>query len=184
MLTLTRLGLPYDLRKSLASTNIMESVNAVIARGWRNASMGLRWTAAGMLMAQQGFRRVNGHIHLPKPATALDRTCEERTGSKSGGGRRPTERRAGRVAGQAPPESASGAGFRPGARNAMRAPCRNRLEVRLRSVGIPECGHRKGTGKRLTPLKGIGYTRDEEASASRFQRRPGHSRGEANVCYN
>ena len=57
MLTLTRLGLPYDLRKSLASTNIMESVNSVIARAsrnvtrWRNASMGLRRTAAGMLMA-------------------------------------------------------------------------------------------------------------------------------------
>ena len=48
MLTLTRLGLPYDLRKSLASTNIMESVNSVIGRAsrnvtrWRNASMGLR----------------------------------------------------------------------------------------------------------------------------------------------
>ena len=70
MLTLARLGLPKELRKSLASTNIMESVNAVIKKGaknvtrWRNASMGLRWTAAGMLMAQQGFRRVSGHIHL------------------------------------------------------------------------------------------------------------------------
>ena len=90
MLTLTRLGLPDDLRKSLASTNIMESVNAVIARAsrnvtrWRNASMGLRWTAAGMLMAQQGFRRVNGHMHLPKLAAALDRVYEERTGRRSG----------------------------------------------------------------------------------------------------
>ena len=90
MLTLTRLGLPYDLRKSLASTNIMESVNAVIKNGaknvkrWRNASMGLRWTAAGMLMAQERFRRINGHIHLPKLADALDRIYEERTGRKSG----------------------------------------------------------------------------------------------------
>ena len=67
MLTLTNLGLPDDLLKLLASTNIMESV---IARGswnvtrWRNAPMGLRWIAAGMLMAQQGFRRVNGPSHL------------------------------------------------------------------------------------------------------------------------
>ena len=73
-----------------ASTNIMESVNSVIARTsrnvmrWRNASMGLRWTAAGMLMAQQGFRRVNGHMHLPKLAAALDRVYEERTGRRSG----------------------------------------------------------------------------------------------------
>ena len=90
MLTLARLRLPKELRKSLASTNIMESVNAVIARSsknvtrWRNASMGLRWTAAGMLMAQQRFRRVNGHIHLPKLADVLDRIYEERTGRKSG----------------------------------------------------------------------------------------------------
>ena len=90
MLTLARLRLPKELRKSLASTNIMESVNAVIARSsrnvtrWRNASMGLRWIAAGMLMAQQRFRRVNGHIHLPKLADVLDRIYEERTGRKSG----------------------------------------------------------------------------------------------------
>ena len=35
-------------------------------------------------MVQQGFRRVNGYIHLPKLADALDRICEERTGRKSG----------------------------------------------------------------------------------------------------
>ena len=90
MLTLIRLGLSEELRKSLASTNIMESVNAVIKKGaknvtrWRNASMGLRWTAAGMLMAQERFRRVNGHMHLPKLADALDKIYEERTGRKSG----------------------------------------------------------------------------------------------------
>ena len=50
------------------------SVNSVIARAsrnvtrWRDGSMALRWNAAGMLMAQQGFRRVNGHMHLPKLA--------------------------------------------------------------------------------------------------------------------
>ena len=46
--------------------------------------MGLRWTAAGMLMVQQNLCRVNGHIHLPKLADALDRIYEERTGHKSG----------------------------------------------------------------------------------------------------
>ena len=46
--------------------------------------MGLRWTAAGMLMAQQGFRYVNGCIHLPQLAAALGGICEERTGRKSG----------------------------------------------------------------------------------------------------
>ena len=90
MVTLIRPGVRKELRKSRASTNIMESVNVVIARvsrnvtRWRNALMGLRWTAAGMLMAQQGFRRVNGHIHLPELADALDRIYKQRTGRKSG----------------------------------------------------------------------------------------------------
>ena len=47
MLTLTRL-LPDDLRRALASTSIMESVNFVTARAsrnvahWQSASMGLK----------------------------------------------------------------------------------------------------------------------------------------------
>ena len=47
MLTLTRLGLPDYLRRSLASTSI-KSVNSVIARAsrsvahWQSASMGLK----------------------------------------------------------------------------------------------------------------------------------------------
>ena len=51
---------------------------------WRNASMGLRWTAAGMPIAQQGLHRVNGHMHLPKLTVALGRIYEERAGRKSG----------------------------------------------------------------------------------------------------
>ena len=87
MLRLARLGLPKELRRSLASMNIMESVNSVIARTsrnvtrWRNASMGLRGTTAGTLTVQQGFRRVS---HLPKLADALDMIYEERAGRRSG----------------------------------------------------------------------------------------------------
>ena len=127
MLTLIRLGLPKELRKSLASTNIMESVNAVIARAsrnvtrWRNASMGLRWTAAGMLMDPAGLPP----RQRPHPPSQASRRARQDLRGEDGpqvraGGRRPTERRAGRVAGQAPPESGAGAGSRPGARNAMR----------------------------------------------------------------
>ena len=46
--------------------------------------MDLRWTAVGPLMAQQGFRRVDGHSHLPKLANALGRIYEQRRGRKSG----------------------------------------------------------------------------------------------------
>jgi transposase-like protein len=58
ILTGNRLGLPDDLRRSLACTNIIENMMGTIRRvsrnvkRWRNASMALRWTAAGMLEAR------------------------------------------------------------------------------------------------------------------------------------
>lgn len=60
ILTVVRLGLPLELRRSLASTNIIESMNSVIrqvcrnVKRWRNAKMALRWTAAGRVMAESG----------------------------------------------------------------------------------------------------------------------------------
>ena len=40
-------------------------------RRWRYAKMGLRWTAAGMLEAKKGFRRLKAHKHLPVLKAAL-----------------------------------------------------------------------------------------------------------------
>ena len=34
--------------------------------------MALRWCAAGMLEADHQFRRVNGHLHLPKLRAELE----------------------------------------------------------------------------------------------------------------
>jgi len=39
---------------------------------WRDGTMALRWCAAGMLEAGHQFRRVNGHLHLPKLRAALE----------------------------------------------------------------------------------------------------------------
>jgi putative transposase len=77
ILTVIRLGLPLELRRSLASTNIIESMNAVIrqvcrnVKRWRDAKMALRWTAAGMLEAAKGFRRLKAHKQLPVLKAAL-----------------------------------------------------------------------------------------------------------------
>ena len=63
MLTVIRLGLPIELRRSLACTNIIENMMGTIRRvcrnvkRWRDAKMALRWTAAAMLEAAKGFRR-------------------------------------------------------------------------------------------------------------------------------
>ncbi len=77
ILTVSRLGLPDDLRRSLACTNIIENMMGTIRRvsrnvkRWRNASMALRWTAAGMLEAKKGFRRINAWRQLPALRAAL-----------------------------------------------------------------------------------------------------------------
>ncbi len=77
ILTVTRLGLPAELRRSLACTNIIENMNGTIRRvcrnvkRWRNAGMALRWTAAGMMEAAKGFRRLKAHKQLPILRAAL-----------------------------------------------------------------------------------------------------------------
>ncbi|MCP4933159.1 MAG: IS256 family transposase, partial [bacterium] len=38
---------------------------------WRDAKMALRWTAAGMLEAQKGFRRIRAYRELPQLRAAL-----------------------------------------------------------------------------------------------------------------
>ena len=38
---------------------------------WRNADMALRWTAAGMMEAAKGFRRLKAHKQLPILKAAL-----------------------------------------------------------------------------------------------------------------
>jgi hypothetical protein len=77
MLTVSRLGLPPQLRRSLACTNSIENMMGTIRRvchnvkRWRNATMALRWTAAGMMEAAKGFRRLNACKKLPILRAAL-----------------------------------------------------------------------------------------------------------------
>jgi transposase-like protein len=77
MLTVNRFGLPAKLRRSLACTNSIENMMGTVRRvcrnvkRWRNAGMALRWTAAGMLEAAKGFRRLKAHKHLPALRAAL-----------------------------------------------------------------------------------------------------------------
>jgi hypothetical protein len=64
ILTVIRLGLPAELRRSLACTNIVENMMGTVRRvcrnvkRWQDASMALRWTSAAMLEAAKGFRRL------------------------------------------------------------------------------------------------------------------------------
>ena len=77
-LTILRLGVPPTLARTLRSTNTIESMIEICrehsknVKRWRDGTMALRWCAAGMVEAGHQFRRVNGHLHLPKLRAALD----------------------------------------------------------------------------------------------------------------
>jgi putative transposase len=71
IVTVTKLGLPMELRRSFACTNIIENMNGTIrqvcrnVKRWQDATMALRWTSAGMLEAAKGFRRLKAYKQLP-----------------------------------------------------------------------------------------------------------------------
>jgi transposase-like protein len=77
ILTVIRLRLPAELRRSLACTNIIENMMGTVRRvcrnvkRWRDASMALRWTSAAMLEAAKGFRRLKAHKQLSVLRAAL-----------------------------------------------------------------------------------------------------------------
>ncbi len=77
-LTVTRLGVPPTLARTLRSTNPIESMieisrdHSTNVKRWRDGQMVLRWCAAGMVEASKQFRRVNGFMHLPALRKALE----------------------------------------------------------------------------------------------------------------
>jgi putative transposase len=77
MPAVTMLGLPPELRRSLACTNIIENVMGTVrrvsrnAKYWRSPSMALRWAGAGMQEAAKGFRRRKAYKQPPLFLAAL-----------------------------------------------------------------------------------------------------------------
>jgi transposase-like protein len=78
-LTLMRLGITGQLAKTLCSTNPCESMIEIVrytqrnVKRWHDGDMRKRWTAAGMLVAEQQFRRIIGYRHLAKLVIAIER---------------------------------------------------------------------------------------------------------------
>jgi putative transposase len=78
-LTLMRLGITGQLAKTLASTNPCESMIEIVrhtqrnVKRWRDGDMRKRWTAAGMLAAEQQFRRIIGYRDLAQLVIAIER---------------------------------------------------------------------------------------------------------------
>jgi putative transposase len=84
-LTLTRLGVTGQLKRTLESTNPCESMLEIVRRTqrnvkrWSSGEMALRWTAAGMLEAEQQFRRIIGYRDLATLVVAIERDLSRPT---------------------------------------------------------------------------------------------------------
>src|SRR5260370_42668120 len=70
-LTVHRLHVPPQLRKTLASTNVIESAFSIVERvcanvkRWHGGDQRERWVGSGLLVAEKQFRRVQGHKQIP-----------------------------------------------------------------------------------------------------------------------
>ena len=78
LITLHRLGAPSTLNRSLLSTNLIENVmlnyrrqTNRVSRWQTQTDQVSRWTAAALLWAEAGFRKITGYKDLPKLLTAL-----------------------------------------------------------------------------------------------------------------
>ena len=77
-LTIHKLGLPEILRKSLSSTNIIESTYSRYrhitrnVKRWKNIEQKKRWAATALLEAERSFRKLKGFRSMPVLAAALE----------------------------------------------------------------------------------------------------------------
>jgi transposase-like protein len=76
-LSVIRLGLPENLERVVSSTNLIENLFSRVreigrrVKRWQSGTMVLRWTAAGVLEAERGFRKIVGFRTLPILVAAL-----------------------------------------------------------------------------------------------------------------
>jgi transposase-like protein len=84
-LTVHRLHLPMQLRKTMASTNVIESAFSIVERvcrnvkRWHGGDQRERWVGSGLLVAEKQFHRVQGYKQIPM----LVRELEALTSNKS-----------------------------------------------------------------------------------------------------
>jgi putative transposase len=78
-LTVLKLELPTSLRRSLSTTNAIESMLSSVrhvsrnVKRWKGGAMVRRWVAMGVIAAQRRFRRIKGHRDMSALFKALRR---------------------------------------------------------------------------------------------------------------
>ena len=88
-LTVIKLGIDDDwLRRTLSTTNPIESAISVAktvtgrVKRWRDGNMRKRWCAAGLLRAEEKFRRIKGYRHLPALVAAIESIVQRKVDVK------------------------------------------------------------------------------------------------------
>jgi putative transposase len=77
-LTVHRLHVPMQLRKTLASTNVIESAFSIVERvchnvkRWHGGDQRERWVGSGLSVAQKQFRRITGYKQIPSLIRELE----------------------------------------------------------------------------------------------------------------
>jgi transposase-like protein len=77
-LTVHRLHLPMQLRKTMASTNVIESAFSIVeqvcrnVKRWHDGDQRERWVGSGLLVAEKQFRRIQGYKQIPTLITELE----------------------------------------------------------------------------------------------------------------
>ncbi|MGO9521822.1 hypothetical protein [Mycobacterium sp.] len=76
-----RLGLPENLERVLSSTKLIENLFSRVreigrrVKRWQSGTMVSRWTAAGVLEAHRGFRKIAGYRAMPALVAATRSRC-------------------------------------------------------------------------------------------------------------
>src|ERR671927_1247540 len=77
-LTVHRLHVPMQLRKTLACTNVIESAFSIVERvcrnvkRWHDGDQRERWVGSGLLVAEKQFRRIQGYKQIPNLLRELE----------------------------------------------------------------------------------------------------------------
>lgn len=88
-LTLHRLGLNKELGRSFKTTNMIESINALVGQKtdkvdyWKNSNQKHRWVGTSLYYIEKRLNKVNGHLYLKQLREALQREMNiEQNGKK------------------------------------------------------------------------------------------------------
>ena len=88
-LTLHRLNAPPEVRRTLRSTNPIESTFSIVrlacrnVKRWRPGDHLERWVGSGLVVAERQFRRIVGYRALPGLIAVLDRDGKTAQGKTS-----------------------------------------------------------------------------------------------------